>query len=683
MNRFLIVAIVVALTAPALRGQSGNDLFQKGLSKERAEGQIDEAIQIYERIVKEFAADRPLAAKALLQIGRAYERLGRAEAQKAYERLLREYADQRAVAAEARARLAALGQASSKPTRLTTRPVWGGPGYVDTFGSASPDGRYLSFTDWETGDLAVRDLESGATRRLTAKGSWIGSPEFAEFSVFSPDGNQIAHAWSYRNAFYELRLVGPRGGQSRTVYRNEEVRYVQPFDWSPDGKQIITLFVRSDRTNQLVLVSAADGSVRVLKTFDWRGPWKAVFSPDGRYVVYDFPPVEDALERDLFLLAVDGSREVPLVQHPAHDFLLGWFPRGDRVLFASNRTGTNGAWTIRVENGRPQGNAELLKPGIGHVRAMNFTKAGGYFYAPSTGLRDVYTATLDPSTGQLVDELTSFKGRFEEGKLAAVWSPDGALIAYLVQSSLVRGGEGANTLAIQTLETGQVRNIPLKMSYANRLQWLPDSRALIVGGTELKGREGLFRVDLLGGTFEPVMYGQPGRFVMTPDARTLFYEGQGIVARDLRTGEEKDIYAFWRFSGLALSPDGRWLAVQANLRAGDGSVSPFPSIQILPASGGEPQTILTLADPDSSQWRQMAWSADGKYVFFTEHDQQLWQIPAAGGTPKRLAADLPFINSISVHPDGRRLAVSAGSANYEVWVMENLLAATKTNAARR
>ena len=81
MKRLCIVAIVVAVLGSSLRGQSGNDLFQQALSKERAEGRIDEAIQIYERIVKEFAADRPLAAKALLQIGRGYERLGKADAQ--------------------------------------------------------------------------------------------------------------------------------------------------------------------------------------------------------------------------------------------------------------------------------------------------------------------------------------------------------------------------------------------------------------------------------------------------------------------------------------------------------------------------------------------------------------------------------------------------------------------------
>jgi hypothetical protein len=263
-------------------------------------------------------------------------------------------------------------------------------------------------------------------------------------------------------------------------------------------------------------------------------------------------------------------------------------------------------------------------------------------------------------------------------------------LAYLAQSTVMRG-EGATTLAISTLKTGHAQTVPLKMNYANGLQWLPDGRALLVQGRDAKDRRGLFRVDLSGGSFEPIVYAKVARFAVAPDASRVFYErpgpeaagGGAIVMRDLRTGEEKEIYQFWSSCGLALSADGRSLAIKANLRSGDGSVSKYPSIQVLPVSGGEPRTIVTLDRPDSSEWRQMAWSPDGNYVFFTEHDSELWQVRAAGGTPQRLAAGLPFINGISVHPNGTRVAVSAGSAKWELWVMENLLSSLKAPAAAR
>jgi hypothetical protein len=48
--------------------------------------------------------------------------------------------------------------------------------------------------------------------------------------------------------------------------------FVSPWDWSPDGKWIsLEIEKRREGFAQLALASVADGSVRVLKTLDWRG----------------------------------------------------------------------------------------------------------------------------------------------------------------------------------------------------------------------------------------------------------------------------------------------------------------------------------------------------------------------------------------------------------------------------
>ena len=85
-------------------------------------------------------------------------------------------------------------------------------------------------------------------------------------------------------------------------------------------------------------------------------------SPDGRYIAYDSPQAEEGPERDIFLLASDGSREVPLVRHPGHDAGPMWTPDGSRVLFFSDRGGALGLWSVSVAEGRPQG-APALDPG--------------------------------------------------------------------------------------------------------------------------------------------------------------------------------------------------------------------------------------------------------------------------------------------------------------------------------
>jgi tetratricopeptide (TPR) repeat protein len=190
----ITISIVVALGTGFSPPQSGHDLFQKALVKERTEGNLQQAIELYQRIVRDFSNDRPLAAKALVQMGQCYEKLGKGEARKAYERVLRDYADQNEAAAQARTRLAALRKPVVKESGMVTRQVWTGPG-ADIEGAPSPDGKFLSFVDWDTGDLAIRDLETGTNRRLTNKGPWEKSEEYAEFSRWSPDGKLIAYDW--------------------------------------------------------------------------------------------------------------------------------------------------------------------------------------------------------------------------------------------------------------------------------------------------------------------------------------------------------------------------------------------------------------------------------------------------------------------------------------------------------
>src|SRR5437660_12835582 len=119
----MITTAVFTLVSGAVLAQNGNDLFQQALVKERTEGNLTEAIKLYQTIVQKYGADRKLAAKALFQIGQAYEKLGNAEARKAYERVAREFADQKEVAADASRRLTALS-GSRSPDALTARLVW-------------------------------------------------------------------------------------------------------------------------------------------------------------------------------------------------------------------------------------------------------------------------------------------------------------------------------------------------------------------------------------------------------------------------------------------------------------------------------------------------------------------------------------------------------------------------------
>src|SRR2546428_2825644 len=70
LNLMSKLFMAVWMVAGIAWAESGQDLFQKALVAERANGKLDEAIKLYQKIAQRFSSDRGLAANALLQMGR-------------------------------------------------------------------------------------------------------------------------------------------------------------------------------------------------------------------------------------------------------------------------------------------------------------------------------------------------------------------------------------------------------------------------------------------------------------------------------------------------------------------------------------------------------------------------------------------------------------------------------------
>lgn len=124
-NLFLLLTAATAAIAVA---QSPSDKltvdFQAAIQKETVQGDLKSAIAMYEKIVARAAgsaANRAVAAKALLRMAQCHEKLGNAGARNAYERIVREFGDQPGVA-EARTRLAALAGPASTPRLIYSDP---------------------------------------------------------------------------------------------------------------------------------------------------------------------------------------------------------------------------------------------------------------------------------------------------------------------------------------------------------------------------------------------------------------------------------------------------------------------------------------------------------------------------------------------------------------------------------
>jgi len=422
-------------------------------------------------------------------------------------------------------------------------------------------------------------------------------------------------------------------------------------------------------------------------------------SPDGRYIAYDVPDQPLSPQRDIFVLATDGSRENPLVEHPARDRQAVWTPDGRGILFLSDRTGTLDLWTVLVREGRPYGLPKLLRRNVGGgFFPIGFTRSGNYYYIEIGRLQDVYITSLDAETGQITGAPTLASERFRGANTLPEWSPDGQHLAYLsrLQRLLTVDTVGSGIIVVRSLDTGEERELSPQLNFLGdtRLRWAPDGRSFLISGEEVGGqksdrRRGLFQIDAQTGEVVPIVVSpsrtQPAwrqnrwHAEWSRDGKAIFYvrdDGQGceIRFRNVKTGEERLIHhpaSPVHLSNLALSPDGRWLA----FGYGSGHYA-AEAVLVIPASGGPPREVLRL-DPNvvGRQTYSFAWTRDGRHLLFSKRGMpaELWRVPVEGGEPQRLGLAMWGRGGVRVHPDGRRIAFTNMTPYGGLWVMENLL----------
>ena len=582
---------------------------------------------------------------------------------------------------------------------IAVRRVWGPQ--VDWCTDTSPDGRYQSYVNWSDasqGNLAIRDHTTGECRDLTDEATWMGPDRAAGWSVWSPDGKQIAYTWSHIKRPHidhrELRIVGLDGSKPRILYDDEsrEVKVLVPNAWSQDGKYILAWWFLKKVIGEIVLFSVADGSVRVLKPMRFPAmPIKMDISPDGRYIVYD-SPVDDYSSRDIFLLATDGSgEEVSVVEHPANDYGPVWTPDGNSIVFVSDRGGSYGIWLLQMVDGKPVGEPQLVKRDTGAMYFMRFTQDGSLYYNVDPGQQDVYVASLSPSTGELVAEATKITHTFEGFNSSPAWSPDGKYLAYQSRRWSVPRGYGTRVLVILSLETGEERVFPAKGAILERIRWSPDGRSLLCTGISREHYFALIDTQTGDVTFIVPRGDFEGRardHEWSQDGKAIFYRRRwagSIVRHELETGEEKELQRLkevqlpegntisWSEStDLIISPDSRQLAFFTwNKDGGKG-------IGMIPVEGGEPREIFRLKEGEkfAGGGFGLAWSGDGILFGRSSSDgapgEELWYVPVESGEAQKLL-EVDYLTGIVAHSDGRRIAFTAGRHDIETWVMENVL----------
>lgn len=675
----LVVALACAVSAQST-AQSDRQ-FQAALEKETVDGNLRGAIDDYRAIASRPAVARDLAAHALLRMAEAYQKLGDPQARTVYAQLIREFPDQRHTADTARTRLAALEATPAARTGLSLRRAQSGVYVI----SVSPDGRWAVYTEWNSAangrvgaDLVLLDMRSG-TRRVLDKHPGTGAYVEGD-AVFSPDGNQVAYHLALTSGNnHEVRIV-PIDGRSapRVVYDTRQfgTRYVFIKGWAPEGRLLISPEL-ADGTWQLSMLSIADGRVQPVKSFGWAQP-HATLSPDGRSIAYAVPVRDDDVTRDVFILATDGSQEVSLVQHPAHDSDPVWSADASYVLFRSNRTGRSSLWAIPVRNGRPAGEAVLVKDGVPVERPLGpqlpatMTRSGALYYTVSQRRQNVYYVALSDD-GKALGEPRIATNHEVNNDCCAVVSPDGTRLAYYSRSPRV--------LVIRELSTGSEKEYVLNLEINSLLstgpQWFPDGRSVMVHGTvPQRGGGRQYRVHLSSGRAELLPTSEI--FVhsrLAPDGSAIIAGTNGlrwheVNSRQVTTLRKDD---GTRYLSPTISPDGKKIAYW-QFRPG----KPVTSNITVADTDGTNERIVCACEfhGTSSPFNVLTWTPDQRHLIFADAQGMFWRVPVNGGAREPLAVSAPpRVLGPTVQPDGRGLYFTSheDSTPAELWVLENFL----------
>lgn len=703
-TRFILILALTACLGFQAAGkaaggqQAAGELFEKALYVEEGQGDLQKAIGLYQDIVKRFPGEREIAAKAQLHIGLCYEKLGATEAEKAFRKVVENYPEQSGAVREARKKLSLLlrsrAAAKTGAAEFSTHRIWAGP-EVDTEGSVTLDGHYLSFIDLETGDLAARDLVSGTNRRLTHTDEQHPWTEFAMMSTWSRDGRRIAYQWYGKDDITELRVLDLEDSSIRTIYRSKSPSdWFQPFDWTPDGRHVLAAFFleaspTQGRKTQAGLISVEDGSVEMI-----RGHFETLlatsslpqgfsFSSDGRFVAYDAPRTdEETANRDIFLIAMDSGTESLLVDHPGSDEVVGWTPDGKGLLFRSDRKGSPDLWYLTVSGGTAQDSPRLIKPGFA-AHPMGITSRGELYYGFGGTEYDVYVVDVGPKQGETRPAVTKIALPNQGQNQYPDYSPDGRMMAYFT-TPLGRG----RIISIYSQDTGRVRELSPRLPNFMLPRWIPpDGRALSVWGIDKEGGRAIYKVDVQTGESVPIA--QMNKDLTFRDVDVWGKDGKRIFyTAGLKSEEKRYVYVYDLEAGkherlpgspenacfIAVSPDGKWLAFV--------NEHGKKSLRIMPTSGGEPREIHSFEHPDHVI--TPAWSADGRSIYVPKlRDPQkniwdLFRVPLDGGDVEKIELGLSWVRYLTVSPDGRHIAFSSSGTERkpsEVWVMENFLPA--------
>jgi Tol biopolymer transport system component/DNA-binding winged helix-turn-helix (wHTH) protein len=482
----------------------------------------------------------------------------------------------------------------------------------------SPDGRRLFFRDDADPGSIYQTSTFGGAQKKVADNVW------SDFSL-SPDGAKLAF----------IRRAAARGAQSLIISdmdggaerelapRRSSTGYgVSAPAWAPDGLKLVTV-VESERP-ELLTVDIITGEERTLLTPPWRAIHKALWTPDGRHLIFTARATDEQTSQLWMFNYPDGP-----VRRLTND-LDGYF------------------WISLSSDGR-------------RLVARQQRISMHLWLLPDGDLKKARQLT--------------FGERSFDGYSGLAWTPEGKIVFSSLSNNVTNlysmNSDGSHRAQL-TADAGQDNAHPAVTS---------DGRYIVFTSNRAGSRQ-LWRMDIDGRNQKQLTFDGGQKYsaqypAISPDGKEVYF-----INRAAGTG------AIWKVSTeggapvpvsrgagastegfLSISPDGRWLIYNHVSANRDPHKEPATQIGVMATKDGAELRLFDL--PVRRPFVQ--WAADSRAFDYAGFNSSgLWRRSIDGGEPQKLCDFHDRIFNMAWSRDGKNLVVSRGEQQGDALLITNL-----------
>jgi Tol biopolymer transport system component len=534
----------------------------------------------------------------------------------------------------------------------------------------SPDGKYVLNVQDDNGlrSLWLRNVPTGSDTQILPPAAAV-----YRSLAFSPDGNYVyfRQAGIGTLSEWDLYRAPVLGGTPQLLVRDVD----RGVTFSPDGRRMAYYRANDpDIGKYRILAANLDGSeetiLRIAPLVRDDGIESLSWSPDGKRIAYSVFTLSDALST-LKMLDITGQKVDIFASFPNQLVSnLVWSPGGQWVLGTYGEKGpTYQRWQIGMNSvSRPGGQLQPITRDTNSYSTLTLSADGKTIATVQEKI--TRSLSLLPGAGTQKNAQPETVAQAQDAASVA-WTSDGKLLISDGQSIRRMNTDGGQPTTIVNDPNSWIVDMARCGDRYVVLTWS------FHGGTNHAGiwrtnADGSNPAQLTNGAFDY----HP---TCSPDGKSVyFYSGhnpehslkrvrlEGGDPETVPSSQVKGMYG--QGAGMAVSPDGKWLASNADLNTADnspGAVSRLALVNLDASSQSSPRLIqpdprIAIASEGFSN--ALSFTPDGKSIAYIIRDRGVDNIfvQPVDGSPGHAITNFTSdnISQFQWSPDGKTLAVA-------------------------